>query len=102
MEIGKISKSDGLNNGVMLRFTPGRSVTVQDRPYNVLGVEQEVGVEKSKIGSPPYFYFRFGRQRPLDDGFRRISARAAALSPVMLRRSVQAPKSVRIILLPVR
>ena len=35
----KISKSDGLNNGVMLRFPPGRSVTVRVRPHNVLGVE---------------------------------------------------------------
>ena len=39
MEMRKISKSDGLNNGVMLRFPPGSSVTVRDRPPNVLGVE---------------------------------------------------------------
>jgi len=44
----KISKSNGLNNGVMLRFPPGSSVTVRVRPHNVLGVELEVGVEKSK------------------------------------------------------
>ena len=35
----KIFKSDGLNNGVMLRFPPGSSVTVRVGPYNVLGVE---------------------------------------------------------------
>ena len=39
MEMRKISKSDGLNNGVMLRFPPGSSVTVRVRPHNVLGVE---------------------------------------------------------------
>jgi len=52
-----------------------------------------------KNGSPPYFYFRFGRQRSLDDGFCRFSASAAALSPVMLRQSVQAPRPVCVILL---
>ena len=35
----KYSKSDGLNNGVMLRFPPGSSVTVRVGPHNVLGVE---------------------------------------------------------------
>ena len=46
--MGKYSKFDGLNNGVMLRFPPGSSVTVRVRPHNVLGVEQEVGVAESK------------------------------------------------------
>ena len=37
--MGKYSKFDGLNNGVMLRSPPGSSVTVRVRPHNVLGVE---------------------------------------------------------------
>ena len=67
MEMRK--KSDGLNNGVMLRFPPGSSVTVRVRPHNVLGSNRKSGSKSPKIGSPPYVYFRFGRQRPLDDGF---------------------------------
>ena len=39
MVMRKYSKSDGHNNGVMLRFPPGSSVTVRVRPHNVLGVE---------------------------------------------------------------
>ena len=35
----KISKSLGVNNGVMLRFPPGSSVTVRVTPHDVLGVE---------------------------------------------------------------
>ena len=38
MEMRKISKSDGLNNGVMLRFPTGNSVTVRVRLHYVLGV----------------------------------------------------------------
>ena len=39
IEMWKISKSDGLYNGVMVTAPGGRSVTVRDRPPNVLGVE---------------------------------------------------------------
>jgi len=92
----------GLNNGVMLRFPPGSSVTVRVRPHNVLGVEYEVEVAEWKKRVAAIFLLRFGRHRTLDDGFRGISAHAAALSPGIVGRSVQAPKSVRVILFPVR
>ena len=41
------------------------------------------GSPSQKIGSPPYFYFRFGLQRPCDARFCRIRARMAAVSPVL-------------------
>jgi len=99
-KFGRISENTRLshcfNNGVMLTFPPGSSVTVRVRPHNVLGgSNRKSGSLSPKNGLPPYFYFRFGRQRLQDDGFRRISARVPL--PV-----VQAPKSVRVIQLPVR
>jgi len=54
------------------------------------------------IGSPPYFHFRFGRQRLYDARFCGILAKMAAVSFVMVRRKVQEVKVVRDILLPVR
>ena len=54
------------------------------------------------IGSPPYFHFLFGRQRPLDARFCSILANMAAVSFVMVRRSVHGVKVVRGIPLPVR
>ena len=39
IEMRKISKSDVLNNGLMLKFSPGGAVTVRDRPHKVYKVE---------------------------------------------------------------
>jgi len=96
------AKSGGRYNGVMVTAPGDSSVTVRDRPIMYWGSNRKSGSLSRKNGSSPYFYFRFGRHSPLDDGFYGISAHAAALSPVMVGRSVQAPKSVRSILLPVR
>ena len=60
------------------------------------------GLLSRNIGSPPYFHFRFGRQRPLDARFCSILANIDAVSFVMARRSVQEVKVVREKLLPVR
>jgi len=51
----------GLSNGVMVTTPRDSSVTVRDRPPNVLGSNRKLGSKSPKIGSPPYFYFRFGR-----------------------------------------
>ena len=59
MEMRKSSKFDSLSNGVMLRIPPGSSRTVRVRPHNVLGSNRKSGSKSPKIGSPPYFYFRF-------------------------------------------
>jgi len=44
------------------------------------------GSVSQNIESPPYFHFRFGRQRTLDARFCSILANMAAVSPVMARR----------------
>ena len=54
------------------------------------------------IGPPPYFYFLFGRERPLDARFCGILANIAAVSFVMVSRSVHEVKVVRGMPLPVR
>ena len=56
---------------VLMVTVPGGSyVTVRDRPNNVLGgSNRKLGSKSPKIGSPPYFYFRFGRLSPLDGHF---------------------------------
>ena len=54
------------------------------------------------IGSPPYFHFRFGLQRPSDARFCRILANILVVSFVMVRRCVQEVRVVRGLLLPIR
>ena len=84
--------------GVLQLFTAIRRAVVV-RGYRKSN--RKSGSLSRNIRSPPYFHFRFGRQRPNDAGFCSILANMAAVSFVMARRSVHAVEVVRGIPLPV-
>jgi len=67
-------------------------------PIMYWGSYRGSGSLSPKNGSPPYFYFRFGRQRPTDWHFRRISVSIAAVLPVLVRGSVYDTRLVSVLL----